>query len=118
MIFESASKLHSYLPCLGACLAYCLKCESTSRHFQPGEGSCGAFSVIGKTSPMVRLQLSYGDWLGAAGADLGLLVVPQQDVDVALLRLHDGDGGHLQTHAVRLPVNVEILMKIYSLTFW
>ena len=56
--------------------------------------------------------------MGADTADLGLLVVPQQDVDVALLGLHDGDGGHLQTHAVRLPVNVEILMKIYSLAFW
>ena len=55
--------------------------------------------------------------MGADTADLRLLVVPQQDVDVALLGLHDGDGGHLQTHAVRLTINVEILLKIQSLAF-
>ena len=32
----------------------CLKCESASKHFQPGEGPSSTFSVIVKTSPEVR----------------------------------------------------------------
>ena len=43
------SQFHVYLPCLGACLAWCLKCESTSRRFQTVEGPSGAFFVIVKT---------------------------------------------------------------------
>ena len=40
MTFASVSQFHVYLP-WGQRLAYCLKCESTSRHFQPGEGLRG-----------------------------------------------------------------------------
>ena len=38
MIIASASHFHVYLPCLSPCLAQCLKCKSSSRRFQAGEG--------------------------------------------------------------------------------
>ena len=47
LIFALASQFHIYLLWVNICLAKCLKCDSTSRRFQPGEG---AFSVIVKTS--------------------------------------------------------------------
>ena len=47
---EQASQFHVYLPCLGAHLAQCLKCDSTLvGAFNHKKALVGAFSIIVKT---------------------------------------------------------------------
>ena len=58
-----ASQFHVYLPCLGACLAWCLKCESTSRHSQPVEGPSGAFFVIVITGGLFAALLQVEEYV-------------------------------------------------------
>ena len=53
MTFASVSQFHVYLP-WGQRLAYCLKCESTSRRFQPGEGPSRGLLRDCTTSPINR----------------------------------------------------------------
>ena len=58
MIIASMSQFHVYLyRGDNARLALCLKCESASRRFQPGEGPIvGAFSVILQLHRLIDLR--------------------------------------------------------------
>ena len=57
-IFVLASQFYVYLPCLGACLAQYLKCESPSRRLQSGESCTRAFSVMIVKYPPRNLRLN------------------------------------------------------------
>ena len=61
MTFVSASQFYVHLPWVNACLAKCLNSVLTvpalEGTFNQEKALVGAFSVIDKTLPMVRLQL-------------------------------------------------------------
>ena len=84
MIFLLVSQFHIYFLCLGTCLAKCLKCECSSKHFEPGEGpnkslsrDCEIFANLClKLYPLYVEQQSVVDSSRASDHLLPLLSLP------------------------------------------